>query len=181
MNRRSVLTGIAGLFSWPFIRSSSASTSEISQRTDSVPEDSPNPTRLVVYFEPMTEGYVARVVGSFDDKAKFHDAWQTFMWPDWKTSSFDDARKRRDEYLKHIGDGDDVLFWLGCKLDWHYEAVMYALNRCGVECLLIGSLGKEYYDTESQSEKDEAMHLSMQNSLQIPERDIIEMIGLPIS
>jgi hypothetical protein len=70
-------------------------------------------------------GY-CRVTGSEESIERFHDAWQTHLWPDWKTSGCDGARKEW-RIVKKYCSGNRFDPSTG-KLTVHFDATQ-AINR----------------------------------------------------
>jgi len=73
--------------------------------------------------------HTVRVSGSADQIAKFHEAYQTYLWPDWKTSRFDDARKQVANCRDGWASDGYGLFYSGSAVN--RSAIAHARRVCG--------------------------------------------------
>ena len=96
----------------------------------------PKKRKLLIEFS--ASGPIASVHGDFEAKEAFHLAWQSLLWPDWKTSRFDHARTQYRRVLMSWKEGHDIHYWAskdqtGLGFSW-CDAIMKASKLCGYEC-----------------------------------------------
>lgn len=72
--------------------------------------------------------FTVRVSGTADEIAKFQDAYQTHLWPDWKTHKLDTARRQVAHFQNAWANGYG-LFYSGSAL--HRSAIAHARRVCG--------------------------------------------------
>jgi hypothetical protein len=53
------------------------------------------------------------VIGSVEQIELFHDAWQTFLWPDWKTHRASQARDCLDDARPYWEASGEAMFYEG--------------------------------------------------------------------
>lgn len=76
------------------------------------------------------EFQTVELTGSRMARKRFHDIWQTKLWPDWKASDYPEAVRQRDLVSTQLNVSNVLVLWVGGKQ--HLDALRFAIQNCGM-------------------------------------------------